>query len=321
MTMPARPHIALLGLGLMGASLARALKARRLVRRLSGYAPSAATRARARALGLVDEVVRAPEACVRGADFVFLNMPVGQMEASARAIASALKPGAIVTDVGSVKRAPARLVRRALPAHIVYVPGHPIAGTEQTGPDAGFAELFENRFCVLTPRRGTERRALMAVRRLWEQMGARVIEMTPAAHDRLLALTSHLPHLVAYGLTATARRSRQSHKAIVNFSAGGFRDFTRIAASDPVMWRDIFLHNRDAVLAELARFEAQLKLLRTAIEQDDGAALLASFQSVRRLRREIVAAGQEEAAPDFGRRRASVKPRRASVKPRRAARP
>lgn len=302
--MKARPQIALLGLGLMGSSLARALKARRLARHVSGYAPSAATRKKASALRLVDEVCRTPQACVRAADIVFLNMPVGRMEAVARAIAPALRAGAIVTDVGSIKRAPVRWLARALPPSVAYVPGHPIAGTEQTGPDAGFAGLFRGRFCVLTPSRKTDRAALATMRRLWRQLGAQVVEMSPARHDALLALTSHLPHLAAYGLTATARASRLPHAAIVNFSAGGFRDFTRIAASDPVMWRDIFLHNRRAVLAELTRFERQLSRLRTAIAEEDGAALLACFRSVRRLRQDIVAAGQEDAAPDFGRRRA-----------------
>lgn len=301
--MKKRPHIALLGLGLMGSSLARALKAHRLASKTSGYAPSVATRKRARALGLVDEVCASAPACVRDADIVFLNMPVGRMEESARAIAPALKPHAIVTDVGSVKRAPMHAIERALPAAVSYVPGHPIAGTEQTGPDAGFAELFRGRFCILTPSRKTKPEALAAVRRLWEQMGARVVDMTPARHDALLALTSHLPHLAAYGLTATARAAPAPQADIINFSAGGLRDFTRIAASDPVMWRDIFLHNRRAVLAELTRFETQLRALRRALVREDGAALLKSFRSVRRLRRDIVAAGQEDAAPDFGRQR------------------
>ena len=237
------------------------------------------------------------------ADCVILCAPVGANEAIGRAIAPALQPGAIVSDVGSVKGAVIAALKSTLPAHARLVPAHPVAGTEQSGPDAGFASLFINRWCILTPPEGTDEQAITKVRAFWEAFGSHVEIMNAAHHDLVLAITSHVPHLIAYNIVGTAADLEEvTRSEVIKFSAGGFRDFTRIAASDPTMWRDVFLHNKDAVLEMLGRFNEDLTALQRMIRREDGDGLFALFTRTRAIRLGIVAEGQETAAPDFGRR-------------------
>ncbi len=253
-------------------------------------------------LGLVDAVFEEAAEAVEGADLVILCTPVGTLGAIAEAIAPALAPGAILTDVGSVKEAVVRDVAPHVPRGVHFIPGHPVAGTEETGPEAGFAELFEGRWCVLTPIEGTDAAALAKLEAFWQALGSHVARMTPAHHDRVLAITSHVPHLIAYTIVGTAADLEEVSKSeVITYSAGGFRDFTRIAASDPVMWRDIFLANREAVLEMLGRFTEDLTALQRAIRWGDGAMLESFFARTRNIRRGIIAAGQETPAPDFGR--------------------
>lgn len=296
-----KPHIALIGLGLIGSSLARALKKKELADGLSGTAASPETRARVRELGLLDTLYDNAPAAVAKADIVFLCVPQGSVGDVARAVIPAMREGAVLTDVGSVKASVAAELAPLSAGRVHLVPGHPIAGTEFSGPDAGFAELFEGRWCILTPAPETPLVAVEAVADLWRHMGSEVAFMDAAEHDLTMAMTSHLPHLVAYNLVATAM-GLEGAEAVVKYSAGGFRDFTRIAASDPVMWRDIFLHNRESVLEVLDRFSGGLEKLRAALEAGDGAYLHDLFSKTREVRRSIVEAGQDIAAPDFGRR-------------------
>jgi cyclohexadieny/prephenate dehydrogenase len=234
-------------------------------------------------------------------------VPVGAYAAVGRAIAPALRPGTIVSDVGSVKSAVISALEGALPGHARLTPAHPVAGTEQSGPDAGFASLFVNRWCILTPPEGADEQAVMKVRAFWEALGSHVEIMGAAHHDLVLAITSHVPHLIAYNIVGTAADLEEvTRSEVIKFSAGGFRDFTRIAASDPTMWRDVFLHNRDAVLEMLGRFSEDLTALQRMIRRGDGDGLFALFTRTRAIRLGIVAEGQETAAPDFGRRAAET---------------
>jgi cyclohexadieny/prephenate dehydrogenase len=309
---PARPaagekprfgKVALIGLGLIGSSLSHVIRREGLAQTISGAARSVRTLSRARELGLADELTRDPAAAVREADLVFLNVPVGSMGEVARKIAPALKPGAILTDVGSVKQAVIRDVSPHVPEGVHFIPGHPIAGTEQSGPDAGFAELFENRWCILTPLENTDPAALERLKAFWTACGSNVELMDPAHHDLVLGITSHLPHLIAYNIVATAADLEQvTESEVIKYSAGGFRDFTRLAASDPVMWRDVFLNNREAVLELLGRFMEDLHALQRAIRWGEGDKLYELFSRSRRIRREIIEAGQDTPAPNFGRR-------------------
>ncbi len=302
MNPPVFERMALIGLGLIGSSMAWAARRGGLVGEIAGHARSGATRERARALGFCDRVEETAADAARGADLVVLCVPVGACGAVAAEIAPALAPGATVTDVGSVKADLIAAVAPHLPEGVAFVPGHPLAGTEQSGPDAGFAELFENRWCILTPAEGADPGPVARVRRLWEGMGACVAEMTPEHHDLVLAVTSHVPHAIAYTMVGVADDlARVSDSEVIQFSAAGFRDFTRIAASDPTMWRDVFLHNREATLDILGRFSEELMLLRRAIRTGDGAFLHAYFTRTRAIRRGIVEAGQDTDAPDFGR--------------------
>ncbi len=302
-TRPMFPKVALIGLGLIGSSLAHVMRRERLAGRIAGAARSARTIARARELGLADECHADPARAAHDADLVFLNVPVGAMGAVAERIAPALKPGAILTDVGSVKESVIRDVSPHVPPGVHFIPGHPIAGTEQSGPDAGFAELFENRWCILTPAADTDKEALARLRDFWRATGAHVDFMTPAHHDLVLGITSHLPHLIAYSIVATASDLEEvTESEVIKYSAGGFRDFTRLAASDPVMWRDVFLNNREAVLELLGRFMEDLSALQRAIRWGEGEKLHELFARSRRIRREIIEAGQDTAAPGFGRR-------------------
>ena len=300
-------RIALIGFGLIGGSIARAAREQGLAGEIVATAHSARTRARVSELGIVDRVVETNAEAVRGADLVILCIPVGACGVVAQEIASQLKPGAIVSDVGSVKGAVVRDMAPHLPPGVHFVPAHPVAGTEHSGPDSGFAELFINRWCILTPPEGTDPDAVEKLRAFWAGIGARVEIMTPDHHDLVLAITSHLPHLIAYTIVGTADELAQvTSSEVMKFSAGGFRDFTRIAASDPTMWRDVFLTNKDAVLEMLGTFNEDLSKLTRAIRRGDGEALFEHFTRTRAIRRGIVEIGQDSAAPDFGRPHAQL---------------
>ncbi len=295
--------VAIIGIGLIGSSIARAVAKVAAVRRLVICDHSPDALARAEALDLGQAYVRAPAEAVADADLVILCTSVGADAELAAAIAPALKAGAIVSDVGSVKSAVVAEVGPRLPPGAHFVPAHPVAGTEQSGPDAGFATLFLNRWCILTPPPGTEPQAIQKVRAFWAALGANVEIMTPEHHDLVLAITSHVPHLIAYNIVGTAADLEEvTQSEVIKFSAGGFRDFTRIAASDPTMWRDVFLHNREAVLEMLGRFNEDLTALQRMIRRGDGQGLFDLFTRTRAIRRGIVQQGQETAAPDFGRR-------------------
>ncbi len=306
-TAPHFQRVALIGFGLIGGSIARGARAQGLVGDIVTTARSAKTRARVAELGIVDSVVETNAEAVRDADLVILCIPVGTCGAVAQEIAAHLKPGAIVSDVGSVKGAVVRDMAPHLPAAAHFVPAHPVAGTEHSGPDSGFAELFINRWCILTPPEGTDPNAVEKLRAFWAALGAKVEIMTPDHHDLVLAITSHLPHLIAYTIVGTADELAQvTSSEVIKFSAGGFRDFTRIAASDPTMWRDVFLANKEAVLEMLGTFTEDLSKLTRAIRRGDGEALFEHFTRTRAIRRGIVEIGQDSAAPDFGRPHANL---------------
>lgn len=297
-------RIALIGLGLIGSSLAHAGKRGKLAAHIAGHAKSATTREAALRIGFADSVHATAAEAVKDADLVFLCVPVGACGTIAAEIAPHLKPGAIVTDVGSVKAAVLRDVGAHLPGSVHFIPGHPIAGTEQSGPESGFAELFDSRWCILTPPSDANAAAVAKLKAFWEAVGSKVEIMTADHHDLVLAITSHLPHLIAFNIVGTAAHLEEvTDSEVIKYSAGGFRDFTRIAASDPVMWRDVFLNNREAVLEMLGRFSEDLSVLQRAIRWGDGAQLEAMFSRAREIRRGIIAAGQDTAAPDFGRRK------------------
>jgi cyclohexadieny/prephenate dehydrogenase len=296
-------RVALIGLGLIGSSLSHIIRREKLAAHVAGYARSAETRATARRMGLADAIHESAAACVKDADLVILCTPVGAYGKVAEEISSHLKPGATVTDVGSVKGAVVRDVGPHLPKAVHFIPGHPVAGTEQSGPESGFAELFTNRWCILTPLPDSDEAAVARLEKFWRACGSNVEKMTPDHHDVVLAITSHLPHLIAYNIVATAADIEEvTNSEVIKFSAGGFRDFTRIAASDPTMWRDVFLNNKDAVLETLGRFSEDLSVLQRAIRWGDGDTLFNTFTRSRDIRRSIIQAGQETAAPDFGRR-------------------
>ena len=299
---PAFARVALIGFGLIGGSIARAARRHGLAGEIVATARSEQSRARVAELSLVDRVVESNVEAVRDADLVILCIPVGACGPVAQEIAAHLKPGAIVSDVGSVKGAIVRDMAPHLPKSIHFVPAHPVAGTENSGPDSGFAELFINRWCILTPPDGADAAAVDRLRAFWAAMGAKVEIMTPDHHDLVLAITSHLPHLIAYTIVGTADELAQvTESEVIKFSAGGFRDFTRIAASDPTMWRDIFLSNKEAVLEMLGTFTEDLSKLTRAIRRGDGEALFDHFTRTRAIRRGIVEVGQDSAAADFGR--------------------
>ena len=301
------PRMAVIGCGLIGSSTILAARAAGAVREVAVADASPEHREQIKALGYADLVTGDVAEAVRDADLVVFAVPVMAMGDAARAAAPALKPGATVTDVGSVKGAVMDALSAALPETVFLVPGHPIAGTEQSGPAAGFAELFDKRWVILTPQAREDDAYLEAVQRLadfWTQVGANVERMDAAHHDLVLAVTSHLPHLIAYNIVGTAADLEEVTQAeVMKYSAGGFRDFTRIAASDPTMWRDIFLTNKDAVLEILGRFTEDLQALSRAIRWGEGDKLFELFTRTRAIRRGIVAAGQESAEPNFGRDR------------------
>jgi cyclohexadieny/prephenate dehydrogenase len=299
---PAFNRLALIGMGLIGSSIARAVRAQRAARTIVAWSRSATTRRRVTELGLADQVVESSAAAVAGADLVIVCVPVGACGAVAAEIGRHLASGAIVSDVGSVKEMVIREMSPHIPAGVHFVPAHPVAGTEHSGPDAGFAELFVGRWCILTPLPNTAAEAVERLAAFWRLLGANVETMSAEHHDLVLGITSHLPHLIAYTIVGTADElSQVTRSEVLRFSAGGFRDFTRIAASDPTMWRDVFLANKEAVLEMLGRFNEDLAVLTRAIRHGDGDTLFKRFSHTRQIRRGIVEIGQDSAAPDFGR--------------------
>ncbi len=294
-------RIAIIGLGLLGGSIGLAVREHLPTARTTGYDADPAARVRAAERGLVGQVCDDAASAVRDADLVILCVPVGAMGEAAAAIASALPAGAVVSDVGSSKQSVATALATALPGHAV-IPAHPVAGTERSGPDAGFSSLFHNRWCIITPPADAETTQVAALTAFWEALGAKVEIMDPQHHDLVLAVTSHLPHLIAYTIVGTASDLEEVTRGeVIKYSAGGFRDFTRIAASDPTMWRDVFLSNKDAVLEMLQRFTEDLTELQKAIRKGDGDALFDTFTRTRAIRRSIIEEGQDDARPDFGR--------------------
>ncbi len=301
MSAPIYDRVALIGLGLIASSMAHAMKKWGLATTIVGHARSPETRAAAIEIGFCDAVFATAAEAAKGADLVVLAVPVGAMSTVAAEIGPHLKPGATVTDVGSVKQAVVEAVAPHIPEGVDFVPGHPLAGTEHSGPHSGFATLFQNRWHILVP--GDARREAVArLRALWEAMGANVEEMDAGHHDLVLAVTSHTPHLIAYTMVGVAEHLRRvTESEVIKYSAAGFRDFTRIAASDPTMWRDVFLTNKEATLDILGRFTEELFVLQRAIRMGDGEALFDYFTRTRAIRRGIIEAGQDTDAPDFGR--------------------
>ncbi len=295
-------RVALIGLGLIASSMFWAIKRAGLAGEVTGFARSADTRETARRIGLCDRVCDTAQEAVEGADLVVLCVPVGAMGDVARDISPMLKRGATVSDVGSVKRNVIQAVAPHIPEGVHFIPAHPLAGTEHSGPESGFAELFDNRWCLLVPVEGTDTQAIEKLRALWEGLGSNVDEMDADHHDLVLAVTSHAPHLIAYTMVGVADDLRRvTDSEVIKYSAAGFRDFTRIAASDPTMWRDVFLTNKDATLEILGRFTEELFALQRAIRTGDGDLLFEYFTRTREIRRGIIDAGQDTDAPDFGR--------------------
>jgi cyclohexadieny/prephenate dehydrogenase len=294
-------RVSIIGLGLIGSSIARAARDAMPHVRITGHDASAEVREMARALSLCDDVCDTPGAAVTDADLVILCVPVGVMADLAQSIVADLPPEAIISDVGSSKASVAAALGAALPDHAV-IPAHPVAGTERSGPEAGFASLFHNRWCILTPPEGADPAKVGQLQAFWERLGANVEVMDAVHHDLVLAVTSHLPHLIAYTIVGTASDLESvTRSEVIKYSAGGFRDFTRIAASDPTMWRDVFLSNKDAVLEMLQRFSEDLTALQRAIRWGDGEALFDLFTRTRAVRRSIIEQGQDDERPDFGR--------------------
>ncbi len=295
-------RITLIGIGLIGSSLAHDIKRLGLAKEVVVATRSAETLKRAEELQLGDRYTTSSAEAVKDADLVIVSVPVGASESVAKEIASTLKHGAIVTDVGSTKASVIAQMQPHMPDHVHFIAGHPIAGTEKSGPDAGFPGLFEGRWCILTPLEGTDPVALKTLRGFWEALGSRVDEMDAQHHDKVLAIVSHLPHLIAYNIVGTADDLETvTESEVIKYSASGFRDFTRLAASDPTMWRDVCLHNRDAILEMLARFSEDLAYLQRAIRWGEGDKIFELFTRTRAIRRSIVQAGQDVDAPDFGR--------------------
>ena len=294
-------RVAIIGLGLLGGSIGLAVREHLPGVTTTGYDADPAARTRASARQLVDQVCESSADAVRAADLVVLCVPVGAMGAAAAEFAAALPAGAIISDVGSSKQSVATVLAAALPGHAV-IPAHPVAGTERSGPDAGFASLFQQRWCIITPPDDADPARVAALTQFWEALGARIELMSASHHDLVLAVTSHLPHLIAYTIVGTASDLEGvTESEVIKYSAGGFRDFTRIAASDPTMWRDVFLTNKDAVLEMLQRFTEDLTALQRAIRIGDGAQLFEHFARTREIRRSIIELGQDDARPDFGR--------------------
>ncbi|WP_202365754.1 prephenate/arogenate dehydrogenase family protein [Mesorhizobium sp. L-2-11] len=302
MASPMFEKIALVGIGLIGSSLARVIHREGLAGHVAISTRSETTLARARELGLGSSYTTAAKQAVGDADLVIVSVPVGSSGEVAEEIAPALQQGAILTDVGSTKASVIAQMQPYVPAGVHFIPGHPLAGTEKSGPDAGFAELFENRWCIFTPLPGTDTAALEKLSEFWRRCGSNIDTMDPQHHDMTLAIVSHLPHIIAYNIVGTADDLESVTKSeVIKYSASGFRDFTRLAASDPTMWRDVCLHNKDAILEMLARFSEDLASLQRAIRWGDGEKLFDLFTRTRAVRRSIIEAGQDIDVPDFGR--------------------
>jgi Prephenate dehydrogenase len=301
-------RIALIGIGLIGSSIARDVRALGLARDVVISTRSTDTLKRAEELELGTHYEPSAAEAVRDADLVIVSVPVGASGAVAEQIAANLKPGAIVTDVGSTKASVIAQMAPHMPSHVHFIPGHPLAGTEKSGPDAGFAGLFKDRWCIFTPLPDTDQLALDRLKAFWTALGSRIDEMDPQHHDKVLAIVSHLPHIIAYNIVGTADDLETvTESEVIKYSASGFRDFTRLAASDPTMWRDVCLHNKDAILEMLARFSEDLAYLQRAIRWGEGDKLFELFTRTRAIRRSIVQAGQDVDAPDFGRHALEVK--------------
>ncbi len=295
--------LALIGIGLIGSSIALGAKKKNLVAEIAIATRSKETLAKAKALGLGDRYFTDPAQAVDGADLVILCTPVGAFRGIGKAIQQYLGADTILTDVGSVKTHVQQALGPIMPSYVKFVPGHPVAGTEHSGPEAGFAELFEGRWCILTPLPTSKSQAVAKLAEFWKALGSNVEIMDAAHHDLVLAITSHVPHLIAYNIVGVADELEDVTKGeVIKYSASGFRDFTRIAASDPVMWRDVFLTNRDAVLEMLGRFTEDLTALQKMVRNGDGDGLEKLFTRTREIRRSIVEAGQDTSAADFGRR-------------------
>ncbi|MBP2550227.1 cyclohexadieny/prephenate dehydrogenase [Neorhizobium galegae] len=295
-------RITLIGIGLIGSSIARDIKELCLAGELVISTRSEATLQRAEELGLGDRYVTSAAEAVKDADLIIVSVPVGSSGAVAEQIAPNLKAGAILTDVGSTKASVMAQMAPHVPEGVHFIPGHPLAGTEKSGPDAGFAGLFKGRWCIFTPLPDTDPVALGRLRGFWDALGSRIDEMDPQHHDKVLAIVSHLPHIIAYNIVGTADDLETvTESEVIKYSASGFRDFTRLAASDPTMWRDVCLHNKDAILEMLARFSEDLASLQRAIRWGEGDKLFELFSRTRTIRRSIVEAGQDVDAPDFGR--------------------
>ena len=301
-TAPIVGKLTIIGGGLIGSSVARAAKIAHAAETIALVDTDAAHLEKAQELNIADSCHSSAVDGVEGADLVIMAVPVGAMAAVAEAISSSLKAGVILSDVGSVKSSVLKSVSPAVPDNVHFIPGHPVAGTEQSGPEAGFASLFDGRWCILTPPEGADSDALATLSAFWTKLGSKVDIMTADHHDLVLAITSHVPHLIAYNIVGTANDLETvTRSEVIKYSAGGFRDFTRIAASDPTMWRDVFLNNKDAVLEMLGRFSEDLTALQRAIRWGDGDALFDLFSHTRDIRKRIIDAGQDDDAPDFGR--------------------
>ena len=295
-------HIALVGLGLIASSIALNIKGKKNRIKITGYSRTKKTRDEARKINFCT-VCDNYEDCIKEANLVILCVPVGAMGDTMEKIAPYLSKSAIVTDVGSVKESVILEVQKKLPKGVFFVPAHPLAGTENSGPSAGFASLFENRWCILTPSKNVPIEIIKKVKFFWEQLGSNVVEMDAKHHDLVLSVTSHAPHLIAFTMVGVADEfSKVTNSEVINYSAAGFRDFTRLAASDPIMWRDVFLNNKDAALEILGRFTEELFTLQKAIRKKDGEYLLKYFERTRKIRRSIISAGQDTAEPNFGRK-------------------
>jgi cyclohexadieny/prephenate dehydrogenase len=302
MSKPLFDRIALVGIGLIGSSLARVIAREKLAGHVAVATRSLDTLKRAEELKLGHSYHSDLAEGVKDADLVIVSVPVGSSGAVAEAIAPALKPGAILTDVGSTKASVIAQMEPHVPAGVHFIPGHPLAGTEKSGPDAGFADLFDNRWCIFTPLPDTDPEALEKLSEFWRRCGSNIDTMDPQHHDMVLAIVSHLPHIIAYNIVGTADDLQNVSKTeVIKYAASGFRDFTRLAASDPTMWRDVCLHNKDAILEMLARFSEDLAFLQRAIRWGDGDKLFDLFTRTRAVRRSIIEAGQEVDVPDFGR--------------------
>ena len=295
-------HIALVGLGLIASSIALNIKSKKSRIKITGYSRTKKTREEARKINFCT-VCDNYEDCIKEANLVILCVPVGAMGDTMEKITPYLSKSAIVTDVGSVKESVILEVQKKLPKGVFFVPAHPLAGTENSGPSAGFASLFENRWCILTPSKNVPIEIIKKVKFFWEQLGSNVVEMDAKHHDLVLSVTSHAPHLIAFTMVGVADEfSKVTNSEVINYSAAGFRDFTRLAASDPIMWRDVFLNNKDAALEILGRFTEELFTLQKAIRKKDGEYLLKYFERTRKIRRSIISAGQDTAEPNFGRK-------------------